>query len=129
MLKVTPAYHSRTVIARSNTAYLPLDVLQSSLAVGEPKTKPARSCKAAAPNQPLALPTVTMSELSPLQKELKRVTKIVTVLATSVGLLFFVLAIALAGVSLAESFIFAVGMIVAFVPEGILPIENLISRC
>ena len=68
-------------------------------------------------------------ELSPLQKELKRVTKIVTVLATSVGLLFFVLAIALAGVILAESFIFAVGMIVAFVPEGMLPIENLISCC
>jgi P-type E1-E2 ATPase len=64
-------------------------------------------------------------ELSPLQKELRRVTKIVTVLAISVGLLFFVLAIALAGVSLAESFIFAVGMIVAFVPEGMLPTVTL----
>jgi potassium/sodium efflux P-type ATPase len=64
-------------------------------------------------------------DLSPLQKELRRVTKIVTVLATSVGLLFFVLAIALAGVSLAESFIFAVGMIVAFVPEGMLPTVTL----
>jgi P-type Ca2+ transporter type 2C len=64
-------------------------------------------------------------ELSPLQKELGRVTKIVTVLATSVGLLFFVLAIALAGVSLAESLIFAVGMIVAFVPEGMLPTVTL----
>jgi hypothetical protein len=63
-------------------------------------------------------------ELSLLQKELRRVTKIVTVLATSVGLLFFVLAIALAGVSLAESFVFAVVMIVAFVPEGMLPIPE-----
>jgi P-type Ca2+ transporter type 2C len=65
------------------------------------------------------------NELSPLQKELKRVTKIVTVLAVSVGVLFFILAIALAGVSLAESFIFAVGMIVAFVPEGMLPTVTL----
>ena len=35
------------------------------------------------------------------------------------------LAVALAGVNLAESFIFAVGMIVAFVPEGMLPTVTL----
>lgn len=64
-------------------------------------------------------------ELSPLQKEMDRVTKIVTILATSVGLFFFVLGIMLAGVDLAESFIFALGMIVAFVPEGMLPTVTL----
>jgi magnesium-transporting ATPase (P-type) len=63
--------------------------------------------------------------LSPLQKEMIRVTQIVTVIAVSVGVLFFALAIALAGVNLMEGFIFAIGMIVAFVPEGLLPTVSL----
>jgi len=62
---------------------------------------------------------------SPLQKELGRVTKMVTVLATSIGGFFFVLAIFLAGVEVTESFIFAMGMVVAFVPEGMLPTVTL----
>src|SRR4030095_13292408 len=41
------------------------------------------------------------------------------------GLVCFVLAVALAGVRLAESCIFAIGMIVAFVPEGLLPTVTL----
>jgi len=64
-------------------------------------------------------------ELSPLQKEMVHTTKIVTLIAVSVGLLFFVLAVALVGVTLAESCIFAIGMIVAFVPEGLLPTVTL----
>jgi len=64
-------------------------------------------------------------ELSPLQKEMGRVTRVVTFMATSIGVLFFVLGILLAGVNLAESFIFAMGMIVAFVPEGLLPAVTL----
>ncbi len=64
-------------------------------------------------------------ELSPLQKEMGRVTRVVTVLATSIGVFFFVLGILVAGVNLTESFIFAMGMIVAFVPEGMLPTVTL----
>lgn len=64
-------------------------------------------------------------ELSPLQKEMVTVTKQVTVIAVGVGILFFILAILLAGVNLFESFIFALGMIVAFVPEGLLPTVTL----
>jgi len=64
-------------------------------------------------------------ELSPLQKELQRVTKIVTILATGIGAFFFVIGYLVAGVNLAESFIFAMGMIVAFVPEGMLPTVTL----
>jgi magnesium-transporting ATPase (P-type) len=64
-------------------------------------------------------------ELSPLQKEMERVTKIVTILAITIGVFFFILGILLAGVNLAESFIFAMGMIVAFVPEGMLPTVTL----
>jgi magnesium-transporting ATPase (P-type) len=64
-------------------------------------------------------------EPSPLQKELVVVTRVVTVIAVLVGVVFFVLAVALAGVTLIESFIFALGMIVAFVPEGLLPTVTL----
>jgi len=62
---------------------------------------------------------------SPLQKEMDRITRVVTVLAVSIGVVLFVLAIFLAQATLAESFIFALGMIVAFVPEGLLPTVTL----
>ena len=52
-------------------------------------------------------------------------TKIVTVIACSVGLIFFLLSAVLVGVNLTESFIFALGMVVAFVPEGMLPLVTL----
>lgn len=64
-------------------------------------------------------------ELSPLQKEMDMVTRVVTVIAVAVGLVFFVLAVLLARITLAESFIFTLGMIVAFVPEGLLPTVTL----
>lgn len=64
-------------------------------------------------------------ELSPLQLEMKNITKMVTVIAVLVGLIFFVMALLLAGINLVESFIFGLGMIVAFVPEGLLPTVTL----
>jgi P-type Ca2+ transporter type 2C len=62
---------------------------------------------------------------SPLQKEMAGVTRTVSTIAVSVGLLFFVLAIMTGGMNLAEGFIFGLGMIVAFVPEGLLPTVTL----
>jgi Ca2+-transporting ATPase len=65
-------------------------------------------------------------EPSPLQKELIRVTRWVTLLAVGIGLAFFaVLLILPVGFSLSDSFIFALGMIVCFVPEGLLPTVSL----
>jgi len=64
-------------------------------------------------------------ELSPLQLEMKNVTKMVTVIAVVVGIIFFIMALVLAGIEPAESFIFGLGMIVAFVPEGLLPTVTL----
>jgi len=64
-------------------------------------------------------------QLSPLQKELQVATRVITYIAVSMGVLFFILAVAFAGVTLVESFIFAIGMIVAFVPEGLLPTVTL----
>ncbi len=60
-------------------------------------------------------------EPSPLQKETVVVTRVITAIAVGVGVLFFVLALLLARMNLSESFIFGLGMIVAFVPEGLLP--------
>ncbi len=64
-------------------------------------------------------------ELSPLQLEMKNVTKMVTIIAVVVGVIFFIMALVLAGIDPAESFIFGLGMIVAFVPEGLLPTVTL----
>jgi magnesium-transporting ATPase (P-type) len=64
-------------------------------------------------------------ELSPLQQEMIRTTRVVTVIAVGVGLLIFVFALVFAGISLLESVIFAMGMIVAFVPEGMVPTVTL----
>lgn len=67
----------------------------------------------------------TKEELSPLQREMKRVTKMVSMMAVSIGVFFFITAIFVAKVQVAESFIFGMGMIVAFVPEGLLPTVTL----
>lgn len=64
-------------------------------------------------------------DLSPLQKEMVVATRIVTMIAVGVGVVFFLLAVLIAGVKLVEGFIFAIGMVVAFVPEGMLPLVTL----
>ncbi|MCX6093273.1 MAG: cation-transporting P-type ATPase, partial [Candidatus Bipolaricaulota bacterium] len=70
--------------------------------------------------------TQTVGEdLSPLQKEVNRVTKIVTAMAMGIGVLLFLLSVFIIGRPLAEGFIFSVGMVVAFVPEGLLPTVTL----
>lgn len=62
---------------------------------------------------------------SPLQKELGKVTKLVSIMAVSIGAFFFAAAVLLAKAKPAESFIFGMGMIVAFIPEGLLPTVTL----
>jgi magnesium-transporting ATPase (P-type) len=58
---------------------------------------------------------------SPLQREMVRVTRLVSVLAAALGTGFFVLGVATGVFPLAEGFLFALGVIVANVPEGLLP--------
>jgi magnesium-transporting ATPase (P-type) len=58
---------------------------------------------------------------SPLQRELKRVTRFVTILAVAMGIALFVIGVKLGGLSPAAGFLFAIGIIVANVPEGLLP--------
>lgn len=64
-------------------------------------------------------------EASPLQKELNRLTKQISIIAISFGVAFFVLALFLVKEPIAAAFIFSLGMIVAFIPEGLLPTVTL----
>ncbi len=64
-------------------------------------------------------------ELSPLQKELNRLTKQISVIAIAFGVAFFLASYFFVGEPFAPSFVFALGMIVAFIPEGLLPTVTL----
>ena len=62
--------------------------------------------------------------VSPLQTEIVRVSRIVAGLAVTLGVIFFFIGRAI-GLSFWENFIFAIGIIVANVPEGLLPTVTL----
>ncbi|MGM9891979.1 cation-translocating P-type ATPase [Limosilactobacillus sp.] len=64
-------------------------------------------------------------ESSPLQKELGVLTKQLSILAVSISVVFFIIATFFVHYPLVKSFIFALGMIVAFIPEGLLPTVTL----
>lgn len=61
---------------------------------------------------------------SPLELEMGRVTRLVAVLSVSIGAAFFLVAGSL-GMSVNDRFVFAIGVIVANVPEGLLPTVTL----
>ena len=58
--------------------------------------------------------------MSPLQKEIVRLSRLVAILATLLGVGFFVIGRAM-GLPFWESLLFGIGIIVANVPEGLLP--------
>lgn len=57
---------------------------------------------------------------SPLMKEMDRLSKIIAALAVVIGMIFFVAGWMIVGISIWKAFIFAIGVIVALVPEGLL---------
>jgi magnesium-transporting ATPase (P-type) len=63
-------------------------------------------------------------ERSPLERELDHVTRLVAVLVVTLGAAFFLLAGEL-GMSRTDRFVFAIGVMVANVPEGLLPTVTL----
>lgn len=71
------------------------------------------------------LTQTTEKDTSPLQKELNRLTKQVSFMAISFGVFFFIAAVFIVKEPVATSFVFALGMIVAFIPEGLLPTVTL----
>lgn len=61
---------------------------------------------------------------SPLARELDRVVRIIAAIAVGVGLAFFAVAVGF-GLPLGDGFLFAIGVTVALVPEGLLPTVTL----
>jgi calcium-translocating P-type ATPase len=59
-------------------------------------------------------------EVSPLRKEIGHLSRLTAILAVLIGLLFFSLGWMI-GIPFWKAFIFAIGIIVAMVPEGLLP--------
>ncbi len=69
--------------------------------------------------------TQTASEpLSPLQREIARLSRLVALFATLLGAVFFLIG-HMVGLSFWENLVFAIGIIVANVPEGLLPTVTL----
>lgn len=62
---------------------------------------------------------------SPLTTELSRLTKQISIIAVTIGVIFLIAAIFFVKYPFAKAFIFALGMIVAFIPEGLLPTVTL----
>lgn len=62
--------------------------------------------------------------LSPLQKEIVKVTRIVAVIALVTGVVFFAIGLSV-GKSFWQNFLFAIGILIANVPEGMLPTVTL----
>ena len=71
------------------------------------------------------LTTKVKREPSTLEVQISKIVRIITLIAVSMGTLVFLLTSLLIGMELKESFIFAIGIIVALVPEGLLPTVTL----
>src|SRR3990167_2997784 len=70
------------------------------------------------------LTQTTGAVLSPLQREIARLSRVIALIAAALGALFFLIGQGL-GLSFWASLLFAVGIIVANVPEGLLPTVTL----
>ncbi len=76
-------------------------------------------------NKIAALTQEVKDEPSPLQKELRRVTQIIAILAVLMGVTLFTVNIYLVSLPLSVAFLFAIGLTVANIPEGLLPTVTL----
>ena len=70
------------------------------------------------------LTQTTGGQLSPLQREIRRLSHFVAILACSLGVVFFLIGTWI-GLPLWSNLMFAIGIIVANVPEGLLPTVTL----
>ena len=64
-------------------------------------------------------------EESPLEGQVRRVAWLIAAIAVATAIAFVPLALFVAGLSLADSVVFAVGLLVGNVPEGLLPVITL----
>ncbi|MFZ2171850.1 MAG: cation-transporting P-type ATPase, partial [Methylococcaceae bacterium] len=70
------------------------------------------------------LTQTTVKSVSPLQLEIVRLSRIIALLSLTLGVAFFFIGRSM-GLSFWENFIFAIGIIVANVPEGLMPTVTL----
>ncbi|MEO7099652.1 MAG: cation-transporting P-type ATPase [Luteolibacter sp.] len=96
----------------------------TSLVSGEAKALVFATGAHSAFGQIAHLTQTTDDTVSPLQIEIIRVSRIVAGLALTLGIVFFFIG-RMIGLSFWENFIFAIGIIVANVPEGLLPTVTL----
>ena len=68
-----------------------------------------------------ALSQGVADEPSPLQRQVNKAAQLIALVAIGLGVTFFAIGLVLAGLSLADSGVFAIGLLVANVPEGLLP--------
>ena len=59
--------------------------------------------------------------LSPLQKNIDRLSRLISIIAVSLGIFFFAISKVFVGMETLAAVVFAIGIIVANVPEGLLP--------
>ncbi|WP_024546327.1 cation-transporting P-type ATPase [Picosynechococcus sp. NKBG15041c] len=71
------------------------------------------------------LTTVVKREPSTLEIQVGKIVRVITAIAVAMGAIVFLLTEFLVGMELRESFLFAIGIIVALVPEGLLPTVTL----
>ena len=97
----------------------------TSLVSGEAKAMVFATGSHSAFGRIAQLTQATADTISPLQTEIARVSRIVACLALALGVIFFFFIGRVIGLSFWENFIFAIGIIVANVPEGLLPTVTL----
>ncbi len=68
-----------------------------------------------------ALSQTVVEEASPLQRQVNKAAQLIALVAVILGVSFFVVGHLVAGLSLADAGVFAIGLLVANVPEGLLP--------
>ncbi|ACK73417.1 ATPase, P-type (transporting), HAD superfamily, subfamily IC [Gloeothece citriformis PCC 7424] len=71
------------------------------------------------------LTTTVRRETSTLEIQVGRIVRVITAIALTMGIIVFVLTSVFVGMEVTESFTFAIGIIVALVPEGLLPTVTL----
>ena len=72
-----------------------------------------------------ALTQSVQEELSPLQKEINKLTRIIAIVAMALGAFFLAIGVWVAQLSVAASVLFALGIILGNIPEGLLPTVTL----
>ncbi len=72
-----------------------------------------------------ALSERTGGEESPLERQVRRIAWLIAAIAVASGAAFVPLATLAAGLSIADAVVFAIGLIVGSVPEGLLPVITL----